>query len=46
MRHPYILHLLVCLLTLNLCACGEVATLPEQAGVGPHPMGLCVGPKT
>ncbi|HUW80940.1 MAG TPA: sorbosone dehydrogenase family protein [Acidocella sp.] len=22
---------------LNLAACGEVATLPEQAGIGPHP---------
>ncbi len=40
MRHPYpyILRLLACLLMLNLCACGEVATLPEQAGIGPHPM--------
>lgn len=37
MRHPFILRLLVCLLILNLGACGEVATLPEQAGVGPHP---------
>lgn len=30
--------LLACLLVLNLCACGEVATIPEQAGFGPHPM--------
>jgi hypothetical protein len=30
--------LLACLLVLNLCACGEVATLQEQAGIGPHPM--------
>ena len=37
MRHLFILRLLVCLLILNLGACGEVATLPEQAGVGPHP---------
>jgi glucose/arabinose dehydrogenase len=37
MRNPFILCLLVCLLTLNLCACGEVAILPEQAGFGPHP---------
>jgi glucose/arabinose dehydrogenase len=37
MRNPFILYLLVCLLTLNLCACGEVAILPEQAGFGPHP---------
>lgn len=26
-----------CLLMLNLAACNEVATLPEQAGIGPHP---------
>ncbi len=37
MRHAFIFRLLVCLLILNLGACGEVATLPEQAGIGPHP---------
>ena len=37
MRPPFILRLLVSLLILNLSACGEMATLPEQAGVGPHP---------
>jgi glucose/arabinose dehydrogenase len=37
MHHPIIFRLLVCLLILNLGACGDVATLPEQAGVGPHP---------
>ena len=37
MHHPFIFRLLVCLLILNLDACGDVATLPEQAGVGPHP---------
>ena len=37
MRHALIFRLLVCLLILNLGACGEVATLPEQAGIGPHP---------
>jgi len=30
--------LLVTLCVLSLAACGEVATLPEQAGVGPHPI--------
>jgi glucose/arabinose dehydrogenase len=38
MRHPYILRLLACLFILNLCACGEMATLPEQAGFGPNPL--------
>ena len=37
MHQRYIFRLLVCLLILNLDACGDVATLPEQAGVGPHP---------
>lgn len=37
MRHSFIPRLLVFLLILDLGACGEVATLPEQAGVGPHP---------
>jgi glucose/arabinose dehydrogenase len=37
MRHSFILRLLVGLLILNLGACSEMATLPEQAGVGPHP---------
>lgn len=36
--HPtHIRPLLLSLLILNLGACGEVANLPEQAGVGPHP---------
>lgn len=36
--HPLMLpRLLVTLCVLSLAACGEVATLPEQAGVGPHP---------
>lgn len=34
---PFIVRLLVCLLILNLDACGDVATLPEQAGIGPRP---------
>lgn len=37
MRHPFILRWLVCLSISSLGACGDVATLPEQAGVGPHP---------
>ena len=37
MHRTFIFRLLVCLLILNLDACGDVATLPEQAGVGPHP---------
>jgi len=37
MCRPFILRLVVCALTLHLAACGEVATLPEQAGVGPNP---------
>ncbi|HEY9098329.1 MAG TPA: sorbosone dehydrogenase family protein [Thiobacillus sp.] len=37
MRPTYAIPLLLSLLILNLSACGEVATLPEQAGVGPHP---------
>jgi glucose/arabinose dehydrogenase len=37
MHHPFIFRLLVCLLILNLDACGDVATLPEQEGIGPHP---------
>ncbi|WP_340123988.1 sorbosone dehydrogenase family protein [Methylobacter svalbardensis] len=37
MHHSFIFRLLVCLLILNIDACGDVATLPEQAGVGPHP---------
>jgi hypothetical protein len=28
---------LFCLLTLSLAGCGDEATLPEQAGVGPDP---------
>ena len=37
MHHPFIFRLLVYLLILNLDACGDVATLPEEAGVGLHP---------
>ncbi|MGV8894693.1 MAG: PQQ-dependent sugar dehydrogenase [Burkholderiaceae bacterium] len=37
MRHPLILGPVAGLLILNLVACGEVATLTEQAGIGPHP---------
>jgi glucose/arabinose dehydrogenase len=37
MLQHFIPRTLVCLLILNLGACGEVATLPEQAGFGPHP---------
>ena len=37
MRPPHVLPLLLSLLILNLGACGELATLPEQAVVGPHP---------
>jgi hypothetical protein len=37
MHHPFIFRLFVCLLILNLDACGDVATLLEQAGIGPHP---------
>ncbi len=37
MHRSFIFRLLVCLLILNLDACGDVATLPEQAGIGPHP---------
>jgi glucose/arabinose dehydrogenase len=37
MRQPFIFQPLACLLILNLTACGEIATLPEQAGFGPHP---------
>ena len=37
MHQHFIFRLLVCLLILNLDACGDVATLPEQAGIGPHP---------
>jgi len=37
MLHPFISRTLVCLFILNLGACGEVATLPEQAGFGLHP---------
>jgi glucose/arabinose dehydrogenase len=37
MRHAFIFRSLAWLLTLNLVACGEMATLPEQAGFGPDP---------
>ena len=36
MHHPFIFRLFVCLLLLNLDACGDVATLPEQAGIDPY----------
>jgi hypothetical protein len=36
MHQRFIFRLLVCLLILNLYACGDVATLPEQAGMGPY----------
>lgn len=34
---PFIPRTLACLLILTLGACGEMATLPEQAGFGPRP---------
>ena len=37
MRQLVMLRLLVCLSISTLGACGDVATLPEQAGVGAHP---------
>ncbi len=37
MRHPFILGPVAGLLILNLVACSEMAKLPEQAGIGPHP---------
>jgi glucose/arabinose dehydrogenase len=37
MHKPIAFSLLAGLLMLNLAGCGEVATLPESAGVGPHP---------
>lgn len=37
MRCPSTARLFACLLTLSLGACGEMATLPERAGIGPHP---------
>ena len=37
MRHSFIPRLLVFLFTLNLGSCGDVATLPEEAGFGPRP---------
>ena len=45
MHRPFIFRLLVCLLILNLDACGDVATLPEQAvsGVGGCPPFTCSG---
>ena len=33
----YFSRLLICFLPLSLSACGEMATLPEEAGIGPHP---------
>jgi glucose/arabinose dehydrogenase len=37
MQKPIALFLSVCFLMLHLAGCGEVATLPESAGVGPRP---------
>jgi glucose/arabinose dehydrogenase len=37
MHKPIAYALLAGFLTLNLASCGEVATLPENAGVGPRP---------
>jgi len=34
---PFYINPLLSLLILSLGACGEMAKLPEQAGVGPHP---------
>ena len=37
MRRTFNFRLFACLSILNLSACGDMATLPEQAGIGPHP---------
>jgi glucose/arabinose dehydrogenase len=37
MRRPIALILFAGFLLLNLAACGEMATLPESAGIGPRP---------
>ena len=37
MRYPFIAPSTICVLVMHLSACGEVATLPEQADMGPHP---------
>ena len=37
MRQTFIPRLVVCLVAVSLGACGEMATLSEQAGVGPNP---------
>ena len=37
MRSAIFPRLLICFSTLSLSACGEMATLPEQAGIGPNP---------
>jgi glucose/arabinose dehydrogenase len=37
MQKPFAFSLLAGFLMLNLAGCGEVATLPESAGVGPRP---------
>ncbi|MBU1962894.1 MAG: sorbosone dehydrogenase family protein [Gammaproteobacteria bacterium] len=37
MRHTYSFHWLLYPLILNLCGCSELASLPEEAGIGPHP---------
>lgn len=38
MPHPYLFRLTVFGLLLSLGGCGDIATLPEPAGVGPHPV--------
>lgn len=37
MRHAVLFCLLVFPVILNLSGCGEMATMPEQAGIGSHP---------
>ncbi len=37
MRNAPVIHFFAGLVTLNIVACGDVATLPEKAGIGPHP---------
>jgi glucose/arabinose dehydrogenase len=38
MKKPVAFSLLTIFLMLNLAGCGDVATLPESASVGPHPV--------
>lgn len=37
MRNPFVIYFLAGLFILNVVACGDVARLPEKAGIGPHP---------